>query len=94
MKKMSFPRNGPLCTLRFFAEQETMPSLLSPTRANFIATRRALLAFPLAFALLAAAPARAETSATPVLDKIRSTSTIVLGYRESALPFSFADERG
>lgn len=94
MKKMYFPRNGPLCTLRFFAEQETMPSLLSPTRANFIATRRALLAFPLAFALLAAAPARAETSATPVLDKIRSTSTIVLGYRESALPFSFADERG
>lgn len=29
----------------------------------------------------------------PVIDKIRETGTIVLGYRESALPFSFADNR-
>ncbi|AZG15448.1 amino acid ABC transporter substrate-binding protein [Cupriavidus pauculus] len=43
-------------------------------------------------ALAAALPAAFAQS--PVLDKIRETGTITLGYRESALPFSFADDRG
>ncbi|MDT6961852.1 amino acid ABC transporter substrate-binding protein [Cupriavidus sp. SZY C1] len=45
-----------------------------------------------AVALAAALPAAFAQS--PVLDKIRETGTITLGYRESALPFSFADDRG
>lgn len=43
-------------------------------------------------ALAAALPAASAQS--PVLDKIRETGTITLGYRESALPFSFGDDRG
>jgi len=31
---------------------------------------------------------------SPVLEKIREAGTITLGYRESALPFSFADDKG
>lgn len=33
-------------------------------------------------------------TASPILDKIRASGTIVLGYRESALPFSFANDQG
>lgn len=47
--------------------------------------------------LAASVPAMAAGSPSPlhgpVIDKIRETGTIVLGYRESALPFSFADDR-
>lgn len=50
--------------------------------------RRLLAGVALATALPAA------FAQSPVLDKIRETGTITLGYRESALPFSFADDRG
>ncbi|WP_454726142.1 MULTISPECIES: amino acid ABC transporter substrate-binding protein [Cupriavidus] len=58
-------------------------------------TFRLLTGLALAASAIAAMPhaARAQ-GASPVLDKIRSTGTIVLGYRESALPFSFADDKG
>jgi len=52
---------------------------------------RPLVALLLSLATLAPLGARAES---PVLDKIRDSGTIVLGYRESALPFSFADDKG
>lgn len=48
----------------------------------------------LAGVALAAAVVPAVHAQTPVLDKIRQTGTITLGYRESALPFSFADDSG
>ncbi len=51
--------------------------------------RRLLAGLALAAAVLPAAYAQ-----SPVLDKIRDSGTITLGYRESALPFSFADDRG
>jgi glutamate/aspartate transport system substrate-binding protein len=54
------------------------------------ATRVVLL---LAAALLAAAPAGAqELSGT--LKRVKETGRIVLGYRESSLPFSYLDKRG
>lgn len=46
-----------------------------------------------AVAISALAPFAAHAD-SPVLDKIRSTGVITLGYRESALPFSFADDKG
>ncbi|CAG2131958.1 Glutamate/aspartate import solute-binding protein [Cupriavidus numazuensis] len=52
---------------------------------------RPLTALLLAVATLSPLGARAQS---PVLDKIRDSGTIVLGYRESALPFSFADDKG
>ncbi|MBP0639066.1 amino acid ABC transporter substrate-binding protein [Cupriavidus sp. AcVe19-6a] len=70
-------------------------SVLSSLLAPLSSARRPLAA--LAFGVMAAAltPAAANAqSQTPVLDKIRDSGTIVLGYRESALPFSFADDKG
>lgn len=57
---------------------------------------RPLHALLLAGGLLAAVSAIAQPAALhgPTLDKIRDSGTIVLGYRESALPFSFADDKG
>ena len=43
---------------------------------------------------LTAVLAPAAHAQSPVLDKIRETGTITLGYRESALPFSFGDDKG
>ena len=42
---------------------------------------------------LTAVLAPAAHAQSPVLDKIRETGTITLGYRESALPFSFGDDK-
>lgn len=53
----------------------------------------AILTATLAAALTVAAPRLAHAD-SPVLDKIRSTGVITLGYRESALPFSFGDDKG
>jgi len=62
-----------------------MPSILAlPGRLS-----RALAT--LVMSVAAFSPAHAQS---PVLDKIRDSGTIVLGYRESALPFSFADDKG
>lgn len=48
-----------------------------------------------ATAVVALVPAAVQAQPqSPVLDKIRDSGTIVLGYRESALPFSFADAKG
>lgn len=56
------------------------------------AAQRLLAGVALTVALLPAA--YAQNSQSPVLDKIRDTGTITLGYRESALPFSFGDDKG
>ncbi len=57
--------------------------------------RRLLAAFApgLAGLALAALAPQAALAQSPILDKIRDSGTIVMGYRESALPFSFADEK-
>ncbi|MCA3186366.1 MULTISPECIES: amino acid ABC transporter substrate-binding protein [unclassified Cupriavidus] len=57
----------------------------------FTSVRRLLAGVALAAAIVPAVHAQTQT---PVLDKIRQTGTITLGYRESALPFSFADDSG
>lgn len=69
-----------------FASSLRLARLRRPFGAIAIA-----LAAGAAAAMLAPAAARAQS---PVLDKIRDAGTIVLGYRESALPFSFADDKG
>ena len=48
------------------------------------------LALVLGLALASPAPAQ-ETRLT--LDKIKATGTILLGYRETSIPFSFMDSR-
>lgn len=40
-----------------------------------------------------AASAQQPATPSPTLDKLRQSGTIYLGYRESALPFSYLDER-
>ncbi len=66
----------------------------SASAGTFRASRLlAKLAFVAAAALSFSAP-QAVQAQSPVLDKIRDTGTIVLGYRESALPFSFANDKG
>ncbi|WP_066739948.1 amino acid ABC transporter substrate-binding protein [Cupriavidus sp. D384] len=57
----------------------------------FSSFRRLTAVVALAAAIV---PAVHAQSPSPVLDKIRDTGTITLGYRESALPFSFADDKG
>lgn len=64
---------------------------LPVSRSLYPVYRRLLVSATLAVAALAPIAAHA---ASPVLDKIRSTGIITLGYRESALPFSFADDKG
>lgn len=64
-----------------------MPSLVFRLAARFAAGLAAIAAT----AAFGATPAPGQS---PVLDKIRDSGTIVLGYRESALPFSFADDKG
>src|SRR5438445_7246324 len=59
-------------------------------RASRLLAKLALVA---AAAVSISAPHAAQAQ-SPVLDKIRDTGTIVLGYRESALPFSFANDKG
>jgi len=57
--------------------------------------QRLLAGLALAAALVPAAQAQnPQDSQSPVLDRIRETGTITLGYRESALPFSFGDDSG
>ena len=57
--------------------------------------QRLLAGIALAAALVPAAQAQNPQNAqSPVLDRIRETGTITLGYRESALPFSFGDDKG
>ncbi|MDF3837563.1 amino acid ABC transporter substrate-binding protein [Cupriavidus basilensis] len=68
-------------------------SSLAGTGASRAPRLLARLAFVAAAALTFAAPQAARAD-SPVLDKIRNTGTIVLGYRESALPFSFANDKG
>ena len=64
-----------------------------PSFASASAFARPLAALLAALSLAAALPVRAQ-SPSPVLDKIRETGIITLGYRESALPFSFRDDKG
>lgn len=54
---------------------------------------RALAALLLPLWIAVATPAQAQ-SPTPVLDQIRQSGTITLGYREGAVPFSFSDAKG
>ncbi|ANH75652.1 ABC transporter, phosphonate, periplasmic substrate-binding family protein [Ralstonia insidiosa] len=54
---------------------------------------RALAALLLQLSIAVATPAQAQ-SPTPVLDQIRQSGTITLGYREGAVPFSFSDAKG
>ncbi|WP_104658024.1 amino acid ABC transporter substrate-binding protein [Ralstonia insidiosa] len=54
---------------------------------------RALAALLLPLSIAVATPAQAQ-SPTPVLDQIRQSGTITLGYREGAVPFSFSDAKG
>ncbi|CAJ0822275.1 Glutamate/aspartate import solute-binding protein [Ralstonia flaminis] len=54
---------------------------------------RALAALLLPLSMAVATPALAQ-SPTPVLDQIRQSGTITLGYREGAVPFSFSDAKG
>lgn len=58
---------------------------------TFSSLPRLIAATALVAAVVFPAAAHADS---PVLDKIRETGTITLGYRESALPFSFADDKG
>lgn len=51
----------------------------------------ALLAVVTALPARAAPPAAAPVPAGPVLDRIRQTGRIVIGHRESSLPFSYLD---
>ncbi len=67
-----------------------MPFFAVPVRAAMF---RRLGAFA-SLATVAAAFAMPAQAQSPVLQKIRDTGTITLGYRESALPFSFADDKG
>jgi ABC-type amino acid transport substrate-binding protein len=72
-----------------------MLSIFKPAAGGAPRASRALVAFALAASgLFAAFTAHAALAETPVLDKIHGTGTIVLGYRESALPFSFANDKG
>jgi glutamate/aspartate transport system substrate-binding protein len=59
--------------------------------ASFSSLQRLIAAAALLAGVVAPAVAHADS---PVLNKIRETGTITLGYRESALPFSFADDKG
>jgi glutamate/aspartate transport system substrate-binding protein len=49
------------------------------------------LATTLVLVLLLAAPASGQ-EARLTLDKIKATGTILIGYRETSIPFSFADK--
>lgn len=72
-----------------------MPSFYRSLRRSLRSFRPALFAATLLGGAIAPAwAAGADALHGPVLDKIRSSGTIVLGYRESALPFSFADDKG
>ncbi len=64
-----------------------MPSIVSVS-----SLQRLLAGIALAAALVPAA--HAQNPQSPVLDRIRDSGTITLGYRESALPFSFGDDKG
>ena len=59
----------------------------------FQSVPRALAALLLPLWIAVATPAQAQ-SPTPVLDQIRQSGTITLGYREGAVPFSFSDAKG
>ncbi|WP_423198703.1 MULTISPECIES: amino acid ABC transporter substrate-binding protein [unclassified Cupriavidus] len=61
----------------------------SPALSHLL--KRVLATAAVAISALVPLAAHADS---PVLDKIRSTGVITLGYRESALPFSFADDKG
>lgn len=72
-----------------------MPSIFKSASRGALRASRALVTLSLAAAgMLAAITPHIALADTPVLDKIRSTGTVVLGYRESALPFSFANDKG
>lgn len=95
MTKMYFVHRGNARSLLFFENFATMLPFVTLRRAGAARASRLLAGVALAAGAIAAAPhAALAQGASPVLDKIRSTGTIVLGYRESALPFSFADDKG
>lgn len=55
--------------------------------------RRACLPFALLATVLLAAPALAADALTGTLKKVKETGTIVLGHRESSIPFSYYDNQ-
>jgi ABC-type amino acid transport substrate-binding protein len=66
------------------------------TRRKHTVKRLVRMPLALALAALLAGCASAGTGAAPAttttLDKIKSTKTVLLGYRDSSVPFSFADQ--
>lgn len=61
--------------------------------ASSVPRALAAVLLPLSFGAAVSAQAQAQGQ-SPILDQIRQSGTITLGYREGAVPFSFSDVKG